>query len=169
MGQLEKMFGKPSEFASFSYKWGQVVPSLLQSPFGPNRKGQGEGGGRGQCHGPYDEILNKPFTKGEFFTALKTLKCGNASEFDSISNEMLLFQYISLCVETSLIADSLCLGIIYPHKDGVGSDPDNSRGICISSAILKLITSLIYELFQNYVDKHHLCKIQIGFKRNART
>ena len=83
----------------------------------------------------------------------------------------LLFQYINLCLKKSLIANSLCFDIIYPiFKDGVRSDPDNYRGICISSAILKLITSLIYERFQNHVDKHNrLSKKQIGFKRNART
>ena len=68
-----------------------------------------------------------------------------------------------------MIAKSL--DIIYPiHKDGTRSDPDNYRGICISSAILKLMTSLIYERFQNYVDKHDLLsKNQIGFKKKART
>ena len=84
----------------------------------------------------YDEILNKPFTKDEFLKTLKTLKCGKASGFDNISNEMLknspnnlldlLFQYINLCLNKSLIANTLCLDIIYPiHKDGTKSDPDN--------------------------------------------
>ena len=82
------------------------------------------------------------------------LKTGKACGFDLISNEMiknspdnlldLLLQYINLCLKKSLIAKSLCFDLINPiHKEGDKSDPNNYRGICISSAILKLITSLI--------------------------
>ena len=130
---------------------------------------------------PQDAVLNRPFTKKEFETVIMGLKTGKACGFDQISNEMLknfpnnildlLLQYINLCLKKSLIGKSLCLDLINPiHKEGDKSDPNNYRGICISSAILKLITSLIYERFLKYVENNNLLsKNQIGFKRNGRT
>ena len=79
----------------------------------------------------------------------------------------LILDYINLCLQKSLI----CYDLITPiFKEGDRSNPDNYRGICISSAILKLITSLISERLHTKVDELKLIdKNQIGFKRNSRT
>ena len=90
---------------------------------------------------------------------IKNLKNGKTQGFDRISNEMIkstpqclldiILKYINLCLDKSMISKSLCYDIIYPiFKEGSTSDPGNYRGICMSSAILKLITSLICERLQ---------------------
>jgi exonuclease III len=128
-----------------------------------------------------DEWLNKPFTKSELLKIIKYQKKGKAVGFDNVSNEMLksspdalltlILAYINLCLKKSLISASLCYDIINPmFKDGSRSDPQNYRGICISSAILKLITSLIHDRMKSKVNELNLIhKNQIGFKQNCRT
>ena len=102
-------------------------------------------------------------------------KNGKALGFDRVSNEMiknspeclldLILNYINLCLHKSMISKSLCYNIIYPiFKEGSKSDPGNYRGICISSAILKLITSLICERLQAKIEQLNLIKKNhIGF------
>ena len=109
---------------------------------------------------------------------MKKLKNGKSVGYDSISNEMiknspnclldLILDYINLCLQKSLVSETICYDLITPiFKEG---DPDNYRGICISSAILKLITSFISERLHTKVDELKLIdKNQIGFKRNSRT
>ena len=130
---------------------------------------------------PPCEKLNKPFTKDELLVIIKKLKKGKATGYDMISNEMLknapenililILNYINLCLEKSLISDSICYDIIHPiFKDGERSNPENYRGICISSAILKLITSLINERIKKKVNEMNVInKNQIGFQEHART
>ena len=130
---------------------------------------------------PGSVSLNKPFTKDELLITIKKLKRGKATGYDRISNEMLksaphnvldtILRYINLCLEKGLISKTLCHDIIYPiFKDGNRKDLGNYRGICISSAILKLITSLLNERLRSRVHKLKLIsKNQIGFQPSART
>ena len=56
------------------------------------------------------------------------------------------------------------------HKDGSINDPNNYRGICISSALLKIICTLLNNRIQLYCTKLNLInKNQIGFKKKHRT
>ena len=83
----------------------------------------------------------------------------------------MLLKYINLCLNKSLISNSWCHDIINTiHKDGSINDPNNYRGICISSALLKIVCSLINNRIQSFCTKHNLIDSnQIGFKRNHRT
>ena len=83
----------------------------------------------------------------------------------------LILDYINLCLQKSLVSETICYDLITPiFKEGDKSNPDNYRGICISSAILKLITSLISERLHTKVDELKLIdRNQIDFKRNSRT
>ena len=126
-------------------------------------------------------ILNQPFNMTELKRIIKNLKNGKTQGFDRISNEMIkstpqclldiILKYINLCLDKSMISKSLCYDIIYPiFKEGSTSDPGNYRGICMSSAILKLITSLICERLQAKITQLNTLKNnQIGFKKNSRT
>ena len=112
---------------------------------------------------------------------MKKLKNGKSVGYDSISNEMiknspnclldLILDYINLCLQKSLVSETISYDLIAPiFKEGDRSNPDNYRGICISSAILKLITTIISERLHTKVDELKLIdKNQIGFKRNSRT
>ena len=121
------------------------------------------------------------FSKNEIDKAIKKLKNNKAVGFDRISNEMLknsptvlvnlLLDYINLCINKSLASDSFCKELITPiFKDGSSADPDNYRGICVSSAITKLFLLMINARIQDFVDQKCLVsKNQIGFKKNCRT
>ena len=56
------------------------------------------------------------------------------------------------------------------HKSGLVDDPDNYRGICASSSLTKLFTSMISTRLQKKVDEEGLIsKNQIGFRIRYRT
>ena len=133
------------------------------------------------AHKEPDHFLNQPITKQELIQTIKNLSGGKATGYDNICNEMvknapdqvlnLLLDFINLCLEKAIISESLCYDIIQPiFKSDDKSDPNNYRGICMSSSILKLITSLIYQRLLVQVDKLNLInKNQIGFMKKSRT
>ena len=128
-----------------------------------------------------NKTINKPLTKNELLEAIKKLKKGKSNGYDNITNEMIIntpnnvidiiLDFINLCIGKSLITKALCYDIItLIHKSGDKWDLDNYRAICISSAILKLIMSMICSRFQVTVDKNDLIsKNQIGFRNQSRT
>ena len=98
--------------------------------------------------------INEPFTEKEFTSVIKNLKNCKAAGFDGLPNEilknspkvihLLLLKFINLCLTKCLIPQSWCKELINPiFKDGLLNDPNNYRGICISSALLKIICSLL--------------------------
>ena len=111
--------------------------------------------------------LNEPFTKNEFADVIKGLKNNKASGVDRISNEMLkhspdnilniILKYINICLKNAMVSDTICFDLITPlFKDGLLDDPNNYRGLCVSSALLKLICSLINNRLQKFVDRNNL-------------
>ena len=130
---------------------------------------------------PPCEVLNSPFTITELLEEISKMKNNKSVGYDSISNEMIkgaprnvlemILDFINLCVEKSLAAESLCKEIITPiFKSGSAEDPNNYRGICVSSSLTKLLTSLINTRLQKKVDENKLIsKNQIGFKKHCRT
>ena len=127
------------------------------------------------------EVLNDPFTIKEIENCIISLGNAKAVGYDRVSNEMiknapggirkLLLDYINLWLEKSLSAKSFCTELIIPiFKAGSKADPNDYRGICISSAITKLFTSMINTRIQKVADEKGLIsKNQIGFKKNSRT
>ena len=125
--------------------------------------------------------IEKPFTKKEFMSVIKNLKSGKAVGLDCISNEMLknsptiildlLHKFLNLCLHQSLLPKSWCLEVIIPiFKDGSFDDANNYRGICISSALLKVLCTLLNNRLQSHCTKLGIInKNQIGFKGNHRT
>ena len=70
-----------------------------------------------------------------------------------------------------MVSGNICFELITPlFKDGVLDHLNNYRGHCISSALLKLICSLVNNRLQIFAEKHNLIsKNQIGFKKQCRT
>ena len=83
----------------------------------------------------------------------------------------ILHRFINLCLGKSLIPHSWCLDLINPIlKDGNQNDPNNYRGICISSALLKIICSLLNNRILTFCAEQKLIsENQIGFKKDHRT
>ena len=98
-----------------------------------------------------------------------------------MSNEMIknspekilniLLNYINICMKNAMVSDTNCFELITPiFKDGLLDDPNNYRGLCVSSALLKLTCSLINNRLQKFIEKNNLLsKNQIGFKKQSRT
>ena len=124
---------------------------------------------------------DKTYTRKEFDSVLNNMKDGRAMGSDSTSNEMIknspeiildmLFKFVNLCLKKSLVPKSWCLDLLNPiHKEGNTNDPNNYRGICIRSALLKIICSLLNKRIQNQSKgRTIISKNQIGFKANHRT
>ena len=112
---------------------------------------------------------------------ISNLKSNKAVGSDQIFNEMLknaptkvlnvLHRFINLCLRKSLVPKSWCMGLITPiFKDGSLDDPNNYRGICISSALLKVVCVLLQNRIQSYFNTYNLIDSnQIGFKSGHRT
>ena len=83
----------------------------------------------------------------------------------------MLLKYINICLKNSMVSGNICFDLITPlFKDGLLDDPNNYRGLCISSALLKLMCSLINNRLQRFAEKNNLVsKNQIGFKKQCRT
>ena len=130
---------------------------------------------------PVASKTSEPFTKKEFSNVIDSLKNEKAAGSDSILNEMLrnsppcvldlLLRFINLCLDKTLVSQSWCFDLINPiFKDGDTNDPDNYRGICISSALLKVLCMLLNNRVQAYCNEYNIIdKNQIGFVKNHRT
>ena len=128
-----------------------------------------------------NEKLNKPFSKKEFKTIIDDLKRNKSEGYDGISNDMIkdapktileiINKFMNLCLEKSIIPNSWALGLItLIHKKGDKNDLDNYRGICVSSALLKILCSLVNNRIQDMCTESGLIsKNQIGFQKNCRT
>ena len=70
-------------------------------------------------------------------------------------------------MKNAMVSDTNCFELITPiFKDGLLDDPNNYRGLCVSSALLKVTRSLIKKRLQKFIDKNNLLsKNQIGFKK----
>ena len=131
---------------------------------------------------PEDQAeIDKPFSKKEFKTVIKRLKKAKASGFDGICNEMiinspifvldLIHKFLNLCLQKSLVPNLWCREVINPiFKDGNVDDANNYRGICISSALLKILCTLLNSRLQEHCTRLNVInQNQIGFRKNSRT
>ena len=125
--------------------------------------------------------LNRKFTLKELNHVIdKLLKTGKAAGLDRLKAEFLkaapqpvrklLLRLLNLIFTTNIVPKNWCLGIItLIHKDGSKDDPDNYRGICLSSALSKTLSTLMnVRLVQFMKEQKHLNKAQIGFEENNR-
>ena len=83
----------------------------------------------------------------------------------------ILHNFVNLCLLKSLVPRAWSVGLITPiHKDGSINDPNNYRGICISSALMKITCMLLNHRIQEHCHQNDLLnRNQIGFKPNHRT
>ena len=117
----------------------------------------------------------------EVLLAIKRLKRNKASGLDNILNEMLIFSQFSLIkILTKLFNDILITGkypslwkesyIIPIHKSGNSSDPDNYRGISITSNMSKLFNSVLNQRLTDHFHVNNcITENQFGFKKGYRT
>ncbi len=122
-----------------------------------------------------------PITHEELTNKLKSQKCRKSCGPDSILGEMLkhstpalqtaVLRLFNLVLSSGCFPDIWSQGLITPiHKSGDKSDPNNYRGICVSSNLGKLFCSIINTRLVHFLTEHDvLSKSQIGFLPNYRT
>lgn len=120
--------------------------------------------------------LDYRISSEEVALALGRLKNGKAQGADSIPNEMLkcgnryltlplvkLFNLVLLSGSFPKIWNESILVPVY--KKGDPTNPENYRGICISSCVGKLFCQILQARLNKYVNSHgYYNKFQIGFK-----
>ena len=119
--------------------------------------------------------LNAPFTMEELLSAIFKLKNKKAAGMDRLTSEFfkaspepthrLILRLLNTIYTVHLVPKDKCLGIITPlHKEGPKEDPDNYRGICISSALTKLLGTMMNIRLTEFLEENQvLSKEQIGF------
>ena len=130
----------------------------------------------------FSEGLDKNITYDEIIKASRQLKNHKAVGYDSICNEMIksLVKTKFINVVRSLF-NAICLKSYFPKlrkisyitpifKDDHSFDPNNYRGISVSSCLGKLFTLIFNERLIKFLDdKKVLSYCQIEFKRDYRT
>ena len=128
----------------------------------------------------HDRPINAMFTEEELnqtISKLKVKKAGKGkilTEFIKASPDptrKLLLKMINTIYSTNIVPRSWCLGIITPiHKEGPKDDPDNYRGICIGSALSKVLSTMMNQRLADFAKENNLIhKSQIGFQEKNRT
>ena len=117
----------------------------------------------------------------EISKAISKLKCNKSSGLDTISNNMLkhgqnvlipsIQKLFNTCLSSGNYPISWAEGYITPvHKSNAITDPNNYRGIAVTSAIGKLFNSVLNSRLDSFLEKHQIInKCQVGFTRKART
>ncbi len=112
---------------------------------------------------------------------IQALPTKKASGPDSILNEMFkntnhkfqlaIIKQFNLVLSVGHFPEAWNRGLITPiFKSGDKSDPNNYRGICVSSNLGKLFCSIINTRLVHFLTDHNvLSKSQIGFLPNYRT
>ena len=131
--------------------------------------------------GKYQNPLDYPITENELIDKIQALKNKKASGPDGILNEMLkntehklrsaLLKLFNLVLSVGHFPEAWNQGLITPiFKSGDKSDPNNYRGICVSSNLGKLFCNIINTRLVHFLTEHNvLSKSQIGFLPNYRT
>ena len=124
--------------------------------------------------------LNAPFSITELLEAIRKLKNKKAAGLDRLTSEFLkaspeeiqhlILRLLNLMYLKHIVPDDKCLGFITPlHKEGPKEDPDNYRGICISSALTKLLGTMMNTRLNEFMEENQILnKEQIGFVTNNR-
>lgn len=118
---------------------------------------------------------------GEISKAISRLKCNKSPGLDNISNNMLkcgqnallpcMLKLFNACLSSGNYPKNWALGYITPvHKSNDICDPNNYRGISVTSSIGKLFNSILNARLDSFLEKHQIInKCQVGFTRKART
>ena len=126
-------------------------------------------------------LLDSTIKEKEIQVSASKLNNNKATGFDSIKNEMLkqglsdflpcLRKLFNLILSSGIYPSSWVTGYITPiFKTGDSSQPDNYRGITITSNVGKLFNLILNSRLDKYLEENNLIdKSQIGFTKNART
>ena len=126
-------------------------------------------------------LLDSTIKDKEIQDNISKLHNNKATGLDTIKNEMLkhgitefipcLRKVFNLVLSSGIYPSSWATGYISPvFKTGDSSQPENYRGITITSNVGKLFNLILNSRLDKFLDENKLInKSQIGFTKNART
>ncbi len=85
--------------------------------------------------------------------------------------QMALLKLFNLTLSSGVFPEVWDTGLISPiFKSGDKTDPNNYRGICVTSNLANVFCSLIYSRISSFLEQHNvISKSQIGFLPKHRT
>lgn len=125
--------------------------------------------------------LDHSITEQEIRQAMKKLKNEKSLFVDKIRNEMIKAsleslmpvynKLFNLILQSGKMPEIWCQGLITPiYKSGDKSDPTNYRGICVSSCLGKLFSSILNQRSHFYFEENKMLHYsQIGILPENRT
>ena len=125
--------------------------------------------------------LDFPITECEISAAICSIKSNKSPGLDNITNNMLKCSHSTLllcfkklfnaCLTSGIYPKCWAEGYITPlHKAKDPYDPNNYRGLTITSSIGKLFNRILNSRLDKFLIKHHIIDdCQIGFTKKART
>ena len=126
-------------------------------------------------------MITEKISHEEVIEAIKSLHNGKSPGLDKITNEMLkhlplnwtelLTSIFNHIIENCKFPKLWSLSKIKPiYKSGVANDPNNYRGISLSSCMGKVFTSILSKRIASWAENNHiLCDEQFGFRTGRRT
>ena len=108
----------------------------------------------------FESDLSDPITVKEFLTGVSGLPNNKATCFDRISNEILKTAKFVIAEPTVKLFNAILSNSLYPsqwkmdiltpiHKSGEKSDPNNFRGVAVSSCFGKLFNKIMQKRLEN--------------------
>lgn len=128
-----------------------------------------------------DKDLTTPFTCSEISKCIHSLKKNTSAGLDSINNGMIKCSSPSMIKCLCILFNKIMDCGTYPKswrenmikalfKSGNDLDPNNYRGISLSSCLSKLFAKLVHLRLDNFVETNNILKEnQIGFRKKYRT
>ena len=125
--------------------------------------------------------LDFQITQSEISKVISKLKCNKSPGLDNISNQMIkagqnillpsLQKLFNLCLINGHYPKSWASGYITTiHKSGDQTNPNNYRGITVTSAIGKVFNSVLNNRLEQFLTKNNVInECQLGFTKAART
>ena len=102
----------------------------------------------------FESDLGTPFTRAEYLIGVSSLANNKATSFDKISNEILKVSKLVIAGPILRLFNAILSSGSYPaqwkldilsplHKSGEKNDPNNFRGVAVSSCLGKLFNKLL--------------------------
>ena len=129
----------------------------------------------------FESNLGMPFTKSELLKGISSLSNNKATSFDRISNEILKASKLVISGPALKLFNTILSSSIYPsqwkldilspiHKSGEKFDPNNFRGVTVSSCFGKLFNKLLQKRLEDYCkSKNFISNTQGSGKAGSRT
>ena len=128
-----------------------------------------------------ESSFNDPITEDEVINGINKLKSGKSSGLDKILSEMLknancdiihfLVALFNNVFNRGIFPHAWSKSIIVPiHKKGDKNNPDNYRGVALTSVVSKIYTHILNKRLNNWAEEEEInIEQQAGFRKDYST